>query len=153
MKIYAIDIRCALYFVWIVGFVRLAGSAVAREVALKLPDVPALPRFTQSLAREVLRDPSHFRARLAGKNAPDEIDRMLDDALVPIGPPPSLRERQAMVAVLQQKLQAREATFPPGARPPPAFRNQLHRYVRLLNEVKAEMGQPPQPGAATASSS
>jgi hypothetical protein len=85
---------------------------------------------------------------MAGINAPDEIDRLLDDALVPIGEPPSLRERQAMVAVLQQKLQARRATFPPGAPASPAFQSQMTRYESFLDEVKAEMAHSPAPVAA-----
>jgi hypothetical protein len=82
-----------------------------------------------------------FMTRLIGHNAPDEIDRQLDDALIPIGPKPPLATREAQVRQLQQLLQERKATFA-GQRPPPAFQVQLNRYRQLLQEVINERAAP-----------
>jgi hypothetical protein len=151
MNVYGIGFLRTLGFLVLIVIVRGAGAFVVKKVVLNIPDASWLPHSTQVLTREIITDTSHFGERLAGKNAPDEIDWMLDEALVPIGPTPPLRERQAMVAVLQQKLQARKASFPPGVPPPPAFQKQMDRYTKFLNEVKTEMAQPPVRTASTSS--
>ncbi len=150
MMVYGIGFLRTLVFLLLIVVIRAGGAFGLRQVVLNMPDVPWLPHSSQALSRELARDPLHFYKRLAGMDAPDEIDRMLDDALVPLGPTPSLRDRQAMVAVLQQKLQARKATFPPGVPPPPAFQKQMDRYEKFLNEVKADMAQPHPQGTASA---
>src|SRR5207302_4831466 len=80
-----------------------------------------------------------FLQRLAGVEAPDEIDRLLDDALQPIGRRPTLAQHETMVTVLQQKLEARRRTLPSGYSPAGvAYQRQLARYLTLRNEVIAE---------------
>ena len=82
---------------------------------------------------------SEFGARLLGKDAPDEIDRLLDDAAQPIGNPQPLAAREAAIQSIQQKLEARRHTLPPGDPKALAeFQPRLDRYVRLLNQVKTD---------------
>jgi hypothetical protein len=152
MNIYQIGFFRAVAFVVLCVVLRYGGTLATKQIVLNMPDVPWLAHSSQALAREMAGNPTHFANRLSGKDAPDQIDWMLDEALVPIGPTPPLRERQAMVTILQQKLQERKATFPPGLPPPPAFQNQMDRYTKFLNEVKADMAQPRPQGTASTSS-
>jgi len=71
--------------------------------------------------------------------ASNEIDRLLNTALHPTGPTPSLQEHEAMAKVLQEKLQARRDSLPAGnARESAVFHNQLNRYLYFCNLVLAE---------------
>ena len=152
MNLYQIGFFRAFAFICLCVVFRFVSAFAVQQMVVNMPDVPWLPHSTQALAKELIGNPKHLMDRIAGTNAPDQIDWMLDEALVPIGPTPSLRERQAMVAVLQQKLQERKATFPPGVPPPPAFQDQMNRYTKFLNEVKADMAQPRPQGTASTSS-
>ena len=89
-----------------------------------------------------------FGERLAGREAPDEIDRLLDDALLPIGPRPPLPDRERMVLNLQQKLNARQHTLNPSdTRSLADYKSQLNRYMTFRNEVIAERRTTPTAGA------
>jgi hypothetical protein len=64
---------------------------------------------------------------------------MLNAALHPTGPPPSLAEREDTVRLLQQKLQTQKNNLPAGdAHALAVYQNELNRYMLLLNAVKAE---------------
>jgi hypothetical protein len=67
----------------------------------------------------------------------DEIDRLLDEAEELT----ELSRREAAVRVLQAKLGERKLSLVPGETEAAAkFERQLDRYLRFLNEVKAERG-------------
>jgi hypothetical protein len=88
-------------------------------------------------------------AELKAQSAPDEIDRMLFEAEAgaSLGPKRSLKEREAMIVTIQQKLAARKATLAPGdAAAQAVFQKQLNRYMRARASVLNEMNS--QPGAA-----
>ena len=142
MKMYVIGFFRAVLFV----ILALAIEApVGLGVYLVIVRLMVAPQDVASLqtAFKSPPDAAKFMQRLAGQEAPDEIDRALDDALVPIGPKPSIATREAQVRQLQQLLLARKATFA-GQQPPPAFQGQLNRYMELLQEVKMERtGQAP----------
>ncbi len=141
MKLYVIGFLRALLLLMIALGVSILTMGVVGAVVFKVlgadKDVAALvTKFSGPEGQK-------FAKRLAGQEAPDEIDRLLDDALDPIGPPPSLKDREAQVRTLQQKLQARKGTFPPGT-PPDHFQDQLKRYLVLLDQAKAERSVPAQ---------
>lgn len=74
----------------------------------------------------------------AGDNTA-EIDNLLNAALHPTGPAPSLSEREDIVRVLQQKLRTQRTSIPTSdTRAVAVFQNQLNRYLLLLDQVKAE---------------
>jgi len=151
MKLYVIGFIRAFLFLLLAGAMILGGMTAVSLVLLKTTgadkDIVAL----QNTIFKPGPDSQKFLRRLAGQEAPDEIDRLLDDALNPLGPKASMAEREAKVRELQQKLQARSRTFPPGAPPPQAFQDQLTRYKQFLEEVKADLAaaappSPPPPG-------
>jgi hypothetical protein len=79
-----------------------------------------------------------------------EIDNLLNTALHPAGPTPSLTEREEIVRTLQQKMQAQRASLPPDdAHAMSVYQNQLNRYMLLLEQVKAERKAHPLGEAAT----
>ncbi len=68
-----------------------------------------------------------------------EIDNLLNTTLHPTGPAPTLAEREDIVRILQQKLQAQRANLQPGdTRSATIYQNQLNRYLLLLDQVKME---------------
>ncbi|HSI12860.1 MAG TPA: hypothetical protein VK961_12495 [Chthoniobacter sp.] len=68
-----------------------------------------------------------------------EIDGLLNAALHPTGPAPSLTEREDLVRILQQRLQAQRGGLQPGdTRAATIYQNQLNRYLLLLDQVKLE---------------
>jgi hypothetical protein len=137
MKLYVIGFLRALGLLIVAFIVSVVAVAVTLVIGLKVlggeKDAVALQRQFARPGHSALR----FVQRLDGQEAPDEIDRLLDDALDPIGSTP-LPAREVQVQVLQQKLQARKRTFPPGTLPPAEYQDQLSRYMMLLNEVNAE---------------
>ncbi|WP_207910708.1 hypothetical protein [Chthoniobacter flavus] len=68
-----------------------------------------------------------------------EIDNLLNAALHPDGPRPSLAERENIVRSLQEKLRVQKASLPAGdAHAMLVFQNQLNRYMALLETVQLE---------------
>ncbi|MEP6671149.1 MAG: hypothetical protein ABJF10_18455, partial [Chthoniobacter sp.] len=68
-----------------------------------------------------------------------EIDGLLNAALHPAGPKPSLEERENVVRNLQQKLRSEKDSLIPGdGRAALVYQNQLNRYLLLLDQVKSE---------------
>lgn len=68
-----------------------------------------------------------------------EIDNLLNTTLHPRGPVPPLAEREDIVRILQQKLQAQRANLQAGdTRAATIYQNQLNRYLLLLDQVKME---------------
>jgi len=68
-----------------------------------------------------------------------EIDNLLNAALHPDGPRPSLAEREDIVRSLQEKLRVQKASLPAGdAHAMLVFQNQLNRYMSLLETVRLE---------------
>jgi hypothetical protein len=101
----------------------------------------------QRALTEARGNPDSFLKILKAQSGPDEIDHMLDEAEAVNGHKPSLKEREAMVVTIQQKLSARKAALAPGnAAAQAAFQNQLNRYMRFRASVINEMNS--QPGAA-----
>lgn len=146
MKIYILDLARA--------FGLLVLSFVMQVVTLFCVQFAVQPFFfsreelaaLQTIAGSTPEEQRRFGQRVAGMDAPDEIDRLLDDTLQPIGPRKSLAEREAAVAKLQPMLSERKRTLPPGNPEAAAnFQAQLDRYLRLLEEVKAERSAPPPP--------
>jgi hypothetical protein len=121
--------------------------------AMKLVDVILVPskyveKDIASLVASMGRTPAErqaFADRLLGKQAPDEIDRMLDEASHPIGPQPSLVAREATLRNLQQKLTARQRTLQPADAL--VYQSQLARYLQLRDEwIAARNATPSTPG-------
>jgi hypothetical protein len=68
-----------------------------------------------------------------------EIDNLLNAALHPDGPRPSLDERENIVRTLQEKLRAQKSNVSPGdAHATLVFQNQVNRYMALLETVRSE---------------
>jgi ABC-type multidrug transport system fused ATPase/permease subunit len=89
-----------------------------------------------------------FYQRLFGKDADDEIDRMLDDATKPFGPPATLTEREETVRALQKKLEARRISMGAGDSAARAhFAGQFDRYKDFLATVKSERAALQSPAA------
>lgn len=147
MKVYGISILRSLPFV---AFTILLNYGVRTAVgtSFDFPDrAAALEKIKGADAAERL----HFSQRLLGHDSPDEIDRLLDNALLPIGKPGALSEREAAARIIQQKLEARRRTIPPGDPPALAeFQPRLDRYLRLLAKLKAERATQPPPAAGAA---
>ncbi len=144
MKIYIITFWRALGMLvlsWIMQAAAMGGVQYASQAIFFTPrQISAMKAIGGPTAEERQR----FRERLAGKDAPDEIDRMLDDILDPIGPQKPLPEREAATVAIKHKLEERQRTLPPGNPPAAAaFQRQLDRYLRLLSEVKSERSPPP----------
>jgi hypothetical protein len=92
-----------------------------------------------NVAGQTTAERQSFMQRLMGQDAPDEIDRLLDDAGYPIGRPKPLAEREAAILVIQKKLEARRAALPPGKPEAAAeLKRQLDRYLVILAKVKAD---------------
>jgi hypothetical protein len=139
MKVYIISLARAI------GLLLLSGVISSGIMAfLRLAALPAV--FTEKQTAE-LRDlggknPAerrHFFDRLAGKDAPDEIDRLLDEALQPIGPRRPLAEQEAAAEAIKHKLEERRRTIAPGNNAAvSAFQNQLDRYKQFLDRIRSE---------------
>jgi hypothetical protein len=148
MKIYVIGFLRALLLLLLTWVITVAGMGITGLVLVKATGADKDIAALRSTLFKPGADPQKFFRRLAGQDAPDEIDRLLDDALDPIGPKPSLAEREAQVRELQQKLQARGRTFPRGTPLPPDYQDQLARYKQFLAEVTAEMAAAPRQPAS-----
>jgi signal transduction histidine kinase len=144
MKIYVIGFPRAVLFVILALVIEIPFSFGIYLVILRLMVAPQDVASLQTVFKSQ-PEAMKFMQRLAGQEAPDEIDRLLDDALVPIGPTPPLATREAQVRQLQQLLQARKATFRPNQPPPAEFQAKLTRYKQLLQEVMNERSAPAEP--------
>ncbi len=140
MKIYVIGFLRAVLFVVLAAVIYIPVSMAVFFVIGRIMVAPQDLAPLQSLVPPKPENAKFF-ARLLGKEAPDEIDRLLDDALEPIGPKPPLAVREAQVRQLQQMLQARKVILG-GQQPPLAYQIQLNRYMQFRQEVINERAAP-----------
>ena len=139
MKIYEIGFFRALGLIVLTLVIAVIGNGVAQFGMGRAFGVEARLAATINALGKTDAERQAFAQRLFGKDAPDEIDRLLDDAAQPIGNPQPLTEREAAIQAIQQKLEARRHTLPPGdPKALAAFQPRLDRYVRVLNQVKAD---------------
>ena len=125
-------VACALQFIAVFGLLTAIGAVWEKELGV-------FNRIVGTNAKERLS----FTQRLAGYEPADEIERLLDHALQPIGPAPTLQQREAALVQLQQKLEARRRALNPyDAKAKATFDDQLNRYLRLRDEVIAERRAP-----------
>ena len=134
MRVYEIGFLSALGLVLLTIALAVAGIFAADQI------------FHADSHREALRnslgrtEPERraFATRMSGKDAPDEIDRLLDDVMIPIGKPKPLPAREATAKLIQQKLEARRSALTSGdARALAEFQPRLDRYMQLLDDLKA----------------
>ena len=143
MNIYEIGFFRALGFIVLTVVISGIGNGVFGFAMAKTFGVEARVAAIANAVGKTDAERQAFADRLFGKDAADEIDRMLDDAAQPIGNPKPLAEREAAIQAIQQKLEARRRTLPPADREAlAAFQLRLDRYVRLLNQVKTERAAP-----------
>ena len=146
MAIYEIGFFRALGFIAMTIVISLPGYFIERVGMGKAFGAEARVAAIANAVGKTDAERQAFADRLFGKDAPDEIDRMLDAAAQPIGNPKPLAEREAAIQVIQQKLEARRRTLPPADREAlAAFQLRLDRYVRVLNQVKTERAAQPAP--------
>ncbi|HEY2843437.1 MAG TPA: hypothetical protein VGJ09_07310 [Bryobacteraceae bacterium] len=143
MKIYVIGLLRAFLVVFLSSL--LTGASTV-GLAFALMNVLPLQKDLANLQDSIGKTPAEqwaFFQRLAGFESSDEIDRLLDDALHPIGPRPVLAQREALVQNLQRKLEARRRILGSASlETRKAFDGQLIRYKTFLNEVIAERAKP-----------
>ena len=139
MKIYEIGFFRALGFIVLTVVISGLGNGVFGFAMAKTFGIEARIAAVANAVGKTEAERQAFAGRLFGKDAADEIDRMLDDAAQPIGNPKTLAEREAAIQAIQQKLDARRRALPPGNREAlAAFQLRLDRYMRLLNQVKTD---------------
>lgn len=139
MKIYRIGFWPSLGLLLLSGLMQSAVMLAIQFTALHAP-IPG-PHFAalRGFSESGVENRRRFFDGLLGKPAPDEIDRLLDDAMYPAKTRKSLAEREAAVTAIQQKLEERQRSLPPGdAEANAKFQRQLERYKRLLKDVNAE---------------
>ncbi len=96
------------------------------------PKIAALGKITG----ETEEEQAVFFRRLMGEDSKDEIDRMLDDILLPIGKPKSLKDRQADLRAVHAKLDLRRQLVPAHKPEPVAeYQRQLARYNRAVKAL------------------
>ena len=141
MKMYEIGFLNALGFILLSGAISIVGNGAVQFGAGKVFGVEARMAALTDAFGKTEAERRAFGERLFGKDAPDEIDRLLDDAIQPIGKPKPLAEREADAKAIQQKLEARRRVLPPGdAKAQAEFQPRLDRYLRLLAALKADRG-------------
>ena len=139
IKIYKIGFLNAIGFILLTIIISAVGNGCAEFVAGNVFRVESHLEALKTSFGRTDEERRAFAERLFGKDAPDEIDRLLDAAAQPIGNPKPLAERETAIQAIQQKLEARRRTLPPADREAlAAFQLRLDRYVRLLNQVKTE---------------
>ena len=144
MKVYVIGLLRSVGVLLLAGLIN-SGAVFALEMIL-IYSLGLQKDFVelQTAIGKTSAEQQAFWERMGGKEAADEIDRMLDDALHPIGPRPPLLQREAMVRTLQQKLSDRQKTLNLGnAGALAAYQAQLTRYMTFRNEVVAERNASP----------
>lgn len=139
MNIYEIGFFRALGFIVLTVVISGIGNgAVGFGVAIAFGMEARIAKITNSVGKTDAERRA-FADRLFGKDAPDEIDRLLDDAAQPIGNPKPLAAREAAIQSIQQKLDARRRALPAGDPKAAAeFQLRLDRYMLLLNQAKAD---------------
>ena len=138
MKVYGIGILHSLLFVALTMALDYGG----RTFLGKTLDLSDRVQAVEATKGATPAERQRFTERLFGKDAPDEIDRLLDDTIIPFGKPKPLAAREETVRSIQQKLEVRRRAVPAGD---PAFQQQLGRYKVLLAAVKAERAAAPNP--------
>lgn len=138
MRIYDISFWRAFVLLFIAGLINGGVTTVFNTIlipALHLDrDIAKLEEGVGKTKEEKVR----FIVRLIGQESPDEIDRLLDDALQPIGPRPSLADQEAMVRTLQQKLTARQRNLNGNdSHALDVYQAQVTRYLQFRNQVLA----------------
>jgi len=134
--------------VYVTGFLRafailvLAGcinGGVMKVAEVIVPRVMHLEKDIASLQTtfgKTKAEQQEFAIRLLGQGKPDEIDRLLDDALRPIGPQSPLADREAALRNIQQKLNARQRSLPAGdGHAATVYQNQLNRYLQFRYQL------------------
>jgi hypothetical protein len=148
MKVYFIGLLRSIGVLLLAGLISGGANTLLQVI---LMNAMGLGKDVVELQKSIGTTPAEHRAfgeRLLGKEAPDEIDRMLDDAQRPIGPRPSLSERETLVRTLQQKLTARQKELQPGdTSAQSVYQAQISRYKAFLGEVLAERNGQPQPAS------
>ena len=139
MQVYEIGFLTALGFIVLTIVIAAVGSFPVEFAAEKF----FRPRERLEAYRQTLfktdEEREAFIKRLFGRDAPDEIDRLLDDLAQPIGNPKPLTEREAGIQTIQQKLEVRRRALPAGdPKALAAFQLRFDRYMHLLNQVKAD---------------
>ncbi|MCE9612087.1 MAG: hypothetical protein K8R23_17960 [Chthoniobacter sp.] len=143
MQVYEIGFLNALGFVVLTVIFTAVGNSAAQVVVGNLFHMKGRIEALKNSTGKTDAERQAFTDRLFGKDAPDEIDRMLDDAAQPIGRAKTLTEREATIQSIQQKLEARHRALPPGN--PQAlttFQVQFDRYMHLLNQAKTDRAAP-----------
>ncbi len=144
MKVYIITFWRALGLLALSWVISIGGMYCVRLAAGSCLFTPRQTTELRELGGKNPEERRHFYERLAGKDAPDEIDRMLDDALQPIGPRRPPAEREAAAEEIKHKLEERRKTVAPGnATAIASFQAQVDRYQQLLEDLKAQRGGPP----------
>jgi hypothetical protein len=139
MKIYRIGFWAALGLLLLSGLMQSVAVSAVQFAGVYAPFKG--PRFTalRELTDNNLESQRRLFDRLLGKTAPDEIDRLLDDAMSPMRSGKSRAEREAAVTAIQRKLEERRRSLRPSDVEANAkFQRQLKRYKRLLEDVKGE---------------
>lgn len=141
MKVYIISFWRALGLLVLSWIISIGGVFCVRLAAASFFFTPGQAAELRELGGKSPEERRHFYERLAGKDAPDEIDRMLDEALQPIGPRRPLPEREAAAEAIKHQLEERRKTIVPGnAGAIAVFQAQVDRYQRLLEELRAQRG-------------
>jgi hypothetical protein len=139
MKIYRIGFWAALGMLLLSGLMQSAVMLAVQLTAVHAPIKGAHFTTLRELSDSSVEKRRRLFDQLSGKAAPDEIDRMLDEAMKPGSARKSLAERAAAVKAIQRKLDERRRSLPPSDTKANArFQRQLERYKRLLKDVKAE---------------
>lgn len=145
MKIYAIGFWRALGILLLAGVMQWSVMAAlgfaAGAVFLTEQDRIALDKL--EVVGKVQSDQFGMTLDvMSGKNPTQEINRLLSEASAV--PRPPLHQREATVRELQKRLDRQRQALPPGNPEAAAvFRQQLERYMRLLQEVKTERANTP----------
>jgi hypothetical protein len=139
MKAYEIDFFHALGSVVLVVVLCVAGGWAGGYLVGKKLGVPGREAAFQDSMGRTKQERVAFSKRLSGIDAADELDRDLDNLEFPFGNPLPLEEREAAIQALQKKLESRKATLAPkDAEAAAAFQLRLARYLRVLEQIKAD---------------
>jgi hypothetical protein len=147
MKVYVVGLLRSVGVLLLAGLINSSASLVLEMILIYSLGLQKDFAELQTTIGKTSAEQRAFGERMVGHEAPDEIDRMLDDALHPIGPRPPLPQREAMVRSIQQKLAVRQKALKLGDTGAlAAYNRQLAGYLKFRNEVVAERNR--QPAAA-----
>ncbi|MDR3405516.1 MAG: hypothetical protein P4L99_23675 [Chthoniobacter sp.] len=141
-----LNILSALTSLVVGGVALVVVGMVIGFASMKAPFQDSMEKFQQAQSGASVPGISLFAPSPSPSAPPSpaadnggDIDGMLNAALHPVGPPPSLSERENIVRTLQQMLRAEHANLPPNdPRAALVYQNQLYRYMLLLEAVKTE---------------